>query len=335
MKLFTRPKNGLVMIKCSPIVVYTYDRFDHLNQTINALKDNHLAKFSDLFVVSDAAKDPGKIKQVSKIRDYIDEITGFKSVNKIFRDVNFGAFDSMVKAEVMVISDYGRVISMEDDIVTSKNFLDFINQGLDYYEADDKAFSIAGYCHPIKIPESFLYDSWLSPWHCPWGYGTWKKKYSKIDKNLNLISYILNNKSYRKYLNENGDFFIDTLYSDNQKIIQALDARIASQMMVHNMYTVMPSVSKVQNIGCDGSGLHCERTDRFDVALDPGHQRVFKYNDQNFSINEPIVKNYLEFMNGKFFQKLRRRFLRKLRLTWPYNLLKTIYKKSMLRSCKF
>jgi hypothetical protein len=314
------------MFKCAPIVVYTYDRIDHLKLTIAALRGNHLACESDIFIVSDAAKSLEKVDQILDVRNYVEEIAGFKSVNKIFRDVNFGSFDSIAKAEDMVISDYGKVISLEDDIVTSKNFLDFINQGLNYYEADDNALTIAGYCHPIQVPHDHLFDSWLSPWHCPWGYGTWKNKYSRINKSLNPLSELMANKKLRKYLYRNGNFFVDTLYSDYSKQIKALDARICAQMIHLGMYTVMPSVSKVFNIGCDGSGLHCEKTTRFDTSLDLGTKINFNFYDKKFSIDEKIVKNYLKFMNGNSFQVMANQFLRRLRQTYLYGLLKAIYK---------
>lgn len=312
------------MKKYAPVVVYTYSRLEHLKKTIAALKDNHLAAESDLFIVSDAAKNHQAEQSIRNLRDFVDSIDGFNSVNKIYREKNLGAFESISSAEKSVLSDYGRVISLEDDVVTSRNFLDFINAGLDFYRESDQTLTVAGYCHPIDRPKEYEFDSWNSPWHCPWGYGTWKKKYCQIDLYKNPLSEISNNKELFKILKESGDFFLDTLHFDALGKISAADARICGQMLQRNLHTVMPTKSKVSNIGCDGSGVHSGISDRFDVELDEGTQRIFAFSDAEYDINHIFVQRYLRFMNGSFFEKTHRHILRSLR---QYEVLRNIKKK--------
>lgn len=312
------------MKKYAPIVVYTYNRLDHLKKTIAALKENHLAMESDLFIVSDAAKDNNAEQSVNKLRDFINSVDGFNSVNKIYREKNLGAFKSIMSAEKEVLSDYGKVISLEDDIVTSRNFLDFINAGLDFYQESDQTLTVAGYCHPIDISKNCEFDSWNSPWHCPWGYGTWRKKYDRIDLYKNPLSEISNNKELLKTLKRSGDFFLDTLYFDALGKISAADARICGQMLLHGLHTVMPTKSKVSNIGCDGSGVNSGITDRFDVALDEGTQRIFRFSGTEFDSNHILVQKYLRFMNGSLLEKTRRQIFRSLR---EFEVLRNIKKK--------
>jgi hypothetical protein len=301
------------MKKYAPVVVYTYSRLEHLKKTIAALKDNHLAAESDLFIVSDAAKNHQAEQSIRNLRNFVDSIDGFNSINKIYREKNLGAFESISSAEKSVLSDYGTVISLEDDIVTSRNFLDFINAGLDFYKESDQTLTIAGYCHPIDRPKGYEFDSWNSPWHCPWGYGTWKKKYCQIDLYKNPLSEISNNKELFKILKESGDFILDTLQLDALGKISAVDARICGQMLQRNLHTVMPTKSKVSNIGCDGSGVHSGISNKFDVELDEGTQRTFQFSKSEFDSNDILVKKYLYFMNGGFIERARRQLFRDLR----------------------
>lgn len=198
---------------------------------------------------------------------------------------------------------------MEDDIVTSKNYLDFMNSGLDYFEDFEDIFSISGYCHPIRVDNG--YDSWLNMWHCPWGYGMWKKKYLSINIFESPYPYIYGNSEKYKLLTKYGDFFLDTLTGDYQEKFLAADARICGQMLLKGMKTVMPSISKVQNIGCDGSGVHSSETNKYDVELDSGQLRVFNFSSI-FDVNSNEFKLYSNFMNGGFFDRSKRKVRRTL-----------------------
>lgn len=301
------------MREYAPVVIYTYNRLDHLKKTVSALRANHLAADTDLFVVSDGPKDENAEKGVKDLREYLDSVEGFKEVHRIYRDENVGLFQSILLAEQLILSGFDRLITMEDDIVTSKNYLDFMNAGLDYYEHSDSVFSIGGYCHPIKIPGSYKFDSWNNPWHVPWGYAVWRHKYKKIDLTLNPLQKIMLVKDKYSFLKKYGDYVLDVLEADNRGLVVAPDARIAGQMLLSGLFTVMPSKSKVRNIGCDGSGSNCSNTDRYDVELDDGHQRVFNFAPEGVDFNSHVLKEYLKFMNGGLFARLRKDGMKSLR----------------------
>ena len=161
----------MAMTKYAPITVYTYNRYDHFTKTIEALRNNYLAENSILYVVSDAAANEKDENLVKKIRDYSKKISGFKSVELIFRKENLGPLQ--------------RIISMEDDNITSRNFLNFMNQGLERFEYEQSVYSICGYCPAVKRSTKELGDIWLYPWNISWGYATWKQKYDLLNPLIN------------------------------------------------------------------------------------------------------------------------------------------------------
>lgn len=301
------------MKKYAPVVVYTYNRPEHLKKTIAALQANHLAVDTDIFVVSDGPRDECTRARVEEVREFVDSIEGFRAVNRIYHKENVGVVRSVQIAEHLILADYDRLITLEDDIVTSRNFLDFINAGLDFYEDSDQVFAVAGYCPPINIPKSYEFDSWNSPWHSPWGYGIWKKKYGIIDLEFNPLQAIKAIKSKYAFLKKYGDFFIETLDRDDRGLMVAGDARLAGQMLLNGVYAVMPSKSKVRNIGMDGTGVHCMPTDKFDIDLDDGRQRVFKFQADELDQDNCALKEYVRFMNGSHLDRMRRRIGRNLR----------------------
>ena len=103
----------------APIVLFTYNRPWHTKQTIEALQKNELAKESELFIFSDGGKDEASWEKVNEVRDYLKTTNGFKKVILTFQDKNIGLADSIISGVTKIVNQYGKIIVLEDDIVTS------------------------------------------------------------------------------------------------------------------------------------------------------------------------------------------------------------------------
>ncbi|MDR3057781.1 MAG: glycosyltransferase [Prevotella sp.] len=125
------------MQKLAPIVLFVYNRPMHTMQTLEALSENLLADDSELIIFSDAPKNISVADDVEKVRSYIKTVHGFKSVTIIERDTNWGLAASIIDGVTEIVDRYGKVIVLEDDIVTSPYFLKFMNGALDFYESGD------------------------------------------------------------------------------------------------------------------------------------------------------------------------------------------------------
>ena len=54
---------------------------------------------------------------------------------------------------------YGKIIVLEDDLITSPYFLKFMNEALEKYQDNERVMHIAGYMFPIRkeeLPDTFL-----------------------------------------------------------------------------------------------------------------------------------------------------------------------------------
>lgn len=112
----------------APICLFTYNRLEKTKQTINALKKNFLANQSHLIIFSDGAKDYKTKHEVNSVRRFLYTIDGFKSVEIIESPINQGLGESITNGVTKVIDNYGKVIVLEDDLYTTPNFLDYMNQ---------------------------------------------------------------------------------------------------------------------------------------------------------------------------------------------------------------
>ena len=168
----------------APVVLFCYNRPWHLRQTIESLQLNLLATQSELIVFSDGPKRESDEPLIQEIRNYLDGIDGFKSVKIIKSEKNNGLAASIIKGVSEILSLYDRVIVLEDDMLSTPDFLTFMNDALNIYKSRSDIFSVTAYSPPFKIPSDYKQDLYLAPRASSWGWGTWLNKWEKADWNV-------------------------------------------------------------------------------------------------------------------------------------------------------
>ena len=246
--------------KFSPIIIFVYNRPKHTEQTVAALKNNLLASESDLFIFSDGPKIENDEK-VREVRDYIKTIEGFKSVTITERDENLGLANSIISGATEIIGKFHRVIVLEDDLVTSKYFLKYMNQALEFFQPQKNVVSISGYNYPdtlIKMPEGYGKELFLSYRFGSWGWGTWKDRWEKIDWSVKDFEKFKKDKELQENFNRGGQDMSQMLIRQMNGDIDSWAIRFDYAHFKNNSYSVRPVKTLVANIGMDGSGVHCE-----------------------------------------------------------------------------
>ena len=114
-------------MKLAPIAIFTFNRLEHTKNTIEALIQNDLASESELFIFSDGARNLDEEIKVNEVRQYIKQINGFKKINIIEAKKNKGLGKSVIDGVTKIINKYGKIIVVEDDLITSKKFLKYMN----------------------------------------------------------------------------------------------------------------------------------------------------------------------------------------------------------------
>jgi hypothetical protein len=285
------------MRELAPIGVSAYSRINHLRQTISSLQQNNLAKESELYIFSDAPRN-GDEEKVAEVREYLHTISGFRQIHIFERETNSRVANNRGGIK-QLLDKYGKVIWLEEDIVTAPGFLVFMNEALDFYQDDERILSISGYCPPIEIPHEYQKDIFLLIGLSGWGLATWKEKFDPFGFDLQkhgIDDFFKNTDDELKFSKCGEDFFILLLREYNGEI-DALDVKATYYEFRYNMYTLYPKKSLVQNIGCDGSGWHCGKTNRFFVNELWNKQDNFMF-ENNISINEKILKVYSRYRSG-------------------------------------
>lgn len=153
----------------APIVLFAYKRPVELKATLQALQANYLASQSDLYIFVDAAKRPEDEPKVAQVHQLLDAVTGFRTIHRDYATSNIGCADSVIRGISIVLAKHPAAIIVEDDLVTTPNFLDFLNQGLVQYAKNRRVYSVAGYTFPFQRPADYASDAYLIPRHSPWG----------------------------------------------------------------------------------------------------------------------------------------------------------------------
>ena len=280
----------------APMVLFTFNRLDHTKKTIDALKENILAKESELFIFSDGARNSEEYIKVKSVRKYLKSIDGFKKINIIEAEKNRGLAKSVISGVTDIINKYGKVIVLEDDLVTSKYFLKYMNEALTIFKEREDIWSISGYGPNINITTDYKDDIYITKRGSSWGWATWKDRWELVDWKVSDYNIFKSNREMIQEFNLSGKDLAPMLDDQIAGRIDSWAIRWVYSQFRNNMYTVYPIKSLVKNIGNDLSGTHTTTTTHFNVKL--GEKEINL--NKNIKYNKGINKYFKEFYDSNF-----------------------------------
>ncbi|MHB9141912.1 MAG: glycosyltransferase, partial [Paludibacter sp.] len=232
----------------APVCLFTYNRIFETQQTIDALKLNYISSESELVIFSDGPKNNADRNRVETLRNYLKTISGFRSVEIFESTENKGLADSIIQGVTWILKKYENVIVLEDDLITAPNFLNFMNQALDFYREDSRVQSISGYSLSVKDKSKEVYFQ-LRPGS--WGWATWKNQWNpEIFNKEKLLSEInLNRSVLRKFKLQCGADISNMLLESLTEKNESWYVRWAFNHFSNQRYSVYPAYSFVNNIG--------------------------------------------------------------------------------------
>lgn len=282
-----------VVSSLAPVVLFAYARLDHLRQTIDSLRTNRESGSTPLYVFCDGPRHEGHKAQTDAVRAYVDSIDGFASVTRVYRDKNLGLAKSIISGVSEILSKHESVIVMEDDLVVSPYFLQFMNEGLQLYRDEDRVASIHGYSFPVldQLPETFF----LRGADC-WGWATWARAWRHFEPDgEKLLDALREQKLTREF--DLGGAYPYTRMLANQVAGKndSWAVRWHASCYLKNMLTLYSGRSLVNNIGTDDSGTHCATTDDFTqvVTRKPVHVERIAIEE-----NETAQNSFRRFLGG-------------------------------------
>ncbi len=249
----------------APIVLFVYNRLSHTHRTVESLQKNELAPESDLFIYADGPKKTDHADSVCEVREYIRSIDGFRSVTVVERDENYGLARSVIQGVTEVVNRFGRIIVLEDDLVTSPYFLRYMNDALVIFQDEKQVMHIAGYMYPIvstELPQTIFYRQTSC-----WGWATWRRSWRYFESDaLRLATRFDRQMRYRFNVEGSYDFW-EHLRLNCSGAWETWAIKWYASVFLTNGLCLHPTRSLVANIGLDSSGTNCSTTNMFDVEI--------------------------------------------------------------------
>jgi glycosyltransferase involved in cell wall biosynthesis len=240
----------------APIVLFAYNRPWHTRQTLESLSKNYLANESELIVYVDGPKSnaaPEQVENIEKVRELVKQQNWCKKLTVHISERNQGLANSVIKGVTDTLRSFERVIVVEDDMVFSPYFLQFMNEGLEKYKYTEEVISIHGYCVPIEFTQPVFF---LRGADC-WGWATWRRGWEQFNPDADFLLGQLKKRKLQYSFDLYGNYeYTKMLQYQTEGKVDSWAIRWYASAFLANKLTLYPSKSLVRNIGGDGSGIH-------------------------------------------------------------------------------
>lgn len=298
------------MQSLAPIALFVYNRPDHTRRTIAHLQKNLLAENSRLFIFSDGAKTADDQEKVNEVRALIKETDGFKSVKISESQENQGLANAIIAGVSQLVQEYGKVIVFEDDLLSSPFTLNYFNDALQRYESEEKVMHIGAYMYPLadkNLPETFFYRAATS-----WGWATWSRAWKSFNPDIDDLMNQFSKSQIKQFSIEGTMNFWKQMQEFKSGKNNSWAIRWYASIFLKGGLTLNPAKSLIHNIGHDGTGVHSNKEDIYQVQV---ARQPVEFFPSEITENEEayaVIKQFLSKRKGNMLQRIQRYITKKL-----------------------
>ncbi|MGZ3874323.1 MAG: sugar transferase [Mucilaginibacter sp.] len=301
------------MQNLAPIALFVYNRPEHTRRTLSYLQKNLLADESRLFIFSDAPKTEADKPKVEQVRQLIKEVSGFKSVKIINRKENLGLAHSIIGGVTQLVNEYGKIIVFEDDLLSSPYTLQYFNEALTRYTAEETVMHIGAYMYALadkKLPQTFFFRAATS-----WGWATWARAWKDFEPDADVLLSQFDPKKTDQFSINGTMNFWKQLVNFKAGKNNSWAIRWYASIFLKGGLTLNPSASLIQNIGNDGSGVHSNKEDMYQVRI---ARKAVKHFPNEIKEDEQAYQAIKQFLKNRKGSLLQRglRFVKKLQVKY-------------------
>ena len=239
----------------APILLFVYNRPQHVRQLVTSLLANNEAEESVLYVYADGAKDAEDQAAVEEVRQIILGLDGFKTMHLIKREENWGLARNVIDGVTNVVKKHGSVIVLEDDLVVAPYFLRFMNDALETYKDEPRVGHIQA-CDYTQDPT--LPDTFLIKWTGSWGWATWERAWQLFNPDGAALLRELKDRQLTKTFDFNGKYgYTRMLQRQVEGQNNSWAIRWNASLFLQDVLSLNVGKALVQNNGFDGTGTNC------------------------------------------------------------------------------
>jgi hypothetical protein len=240
----------------APVAFFAFRRPEHARRALESLAANALAGSSELFIYCDGPRNQADEEQVSAVRRLVRNRKWCGATHIVEREENFGLAASVIAGVSELVERFGKVIVVEDDLVLSPLFLDYMNTALNKYEEIENIYQVSAYMFDIQTKE--VHTSFFLPLTTSWGWATWLRAWNHFDQSFGKLCFLDKERKLRKR------FDLDGAYPYYQMAVAAREGKVDSwairwylSVFLDGGLVLYPPSTLVENRGFDSFGTHC------------------------------------------------------------------------------
>lgn len=245
----------------APVAIFAFRRLSSLRLVLEALGQCPEFSRTPLVVFSDGPRPghPDDSEAVADVRHFLRGWCRSHRAELIEFEENRGLRQSIVSGVTQLVEEHGKVIVLEDDIVVSPGFLEFMNSALEAFTDRADLVQVSGYLPPVRcsLPETGL----VGVPAC-WGWATWDRAWRLYrDDAEELLAEIPDSEIGRFNLDDTYDYHT-SLRENACAVANTWMVRWYASVFLEGGLTLYPGQSLTRNVGFDDQGTHCRGGNR-------------------------------------------------------------------------
>lgn len=243
-------------MKKTPLAIFTYNRPAHTHQTFEAVARCRRFDECDVVIFCDGLKKEEHRADVEATRALVQTWGEAHQARIVVREQNLGLKKSIETGVGELCQQYGRIIVLEDDIVVSEPFIDFMLSALDHYEHDERVMQVSGFTYPFLSDDR--QGAILLPPITSWGWATWQRVWQHYNPDPTEPYRVLQDRKKAYSFELNGSYpYIEMLAGVVAGKTQSWAVLFWYTVWSRNGLVAYPRQSLVGNVGFDGTGVNC------------------------------------------------------------------------------
>jgi hypothetical protein len=240
---------------CAPIIVFAYNRPEHLQATLRSLSQCPEWHRSRVVVYSDGPRERGDAAAVAEVRALARSLD-HPCAQIVERESNLGLARSIIRGVSEVCERFGRAIVVEDDLLVSTRFLAYLNRALDNYAERRDIYQVSA--HMFEVPEfAERSSSLLLPLTTTWGWATWQRAWREFRVDARGWDCLKSDRACRRRFNLGNSYdYYTMLRRQMGGKRDSWGVRWYWTVFAADGLSCFPPKSLVLNSGMDGSGTH-------------------------------------------------------------------------------
>jgi hypothetical protein len=282
------------LMSYAPIVVFVYNRAEVTLKTLESIARNREAAESEMIIFADGPKDTATSAQqqaIAEVRKAIRSKEWCKTITIVESPVNKGLANSVIDGSTQVINQYGRMIAVEDDVIVSPFFLQYMNEGLEKYQNEQRVITLGSWNYYYDNPPADTYFIRL-PDTIAWA--SWKRAWDNFETDTQKIYQQLKDRNLLDKFNLDGRFPYENMIRQQlEGKVNSWAIRLTANALLNDQLSLYPAVSLSKHIGFGVDSTHVKTPD-YNADLEVS-SRPIVLNDIPLIDDEKAIDAFIDF----------------------------------------